>query len=95
MITWFWQNGPFAQAQVMVTVQTYLVELRAAHAEAERLLHRLSAIGHGPCPRAPRAAGLLGVWVMQVISRWSRAARSSSPDDQAVSAQQARVHLVP
>lgn len=39
-ITWFWQNGPFAQAQVMATVQTYLVGLRVEHAKAERLRAR-------------------------------------------------------
>jgi len=37
-MTWFWQDGPFAQEQVMATVQTYLARLRDAHAEAERLL---------------------------------------------------------
>lgn len=39
-ITWFWEDGPFAGDQVMATLQTYLVELRLAHAEAERLLTR-------------------------------------------------------
>ncbi len=37
-MTWFWQDGPFAQEQVMATVQTYLAELQVAHAKAERLL---------------------------------------------------------
>lgn len=39
-VVWFWKDGPFARQQVMATLQTYLVQLRAVYAEAERLLAR-------------------------------------------------------
>ncbi len=38
IVVWFWEDGPFAGQQVLPTLQTYLVELRAVLAEAERLL---------------------------------------------------------
>lgn len=39
-VVWFWKYGPLADQQALPTLQTYLEELRAVRAEAERLLTR-------------------------------------------------------